>query len=92
MVMAASLFLVGAGVQAGAVNLGMLVAGRVVLGLGVGEWRAGLLERHEPSRLLCSGRRVRVPSMGSVAYSPEGCWREASSAVYPSQHPSPRAR
>ncbi|GAB4817109.1 hypothetical protein N2152v2_004155 [Parachlorella kessleri] len=36
MVLAAILFLVGAGIQAGAVSVAMLVLGRVVLGFGVG--------------------------------------------------------
>lgn len=34
---AGTLFLLGAGLQAGAGNLAMLVAGRLVLGCGVGE-------------------------------------------------------
>lgn len=37
MIGAACLFLAGAGLQAGAVNLGMLIAGRVLVGCGVGE-------------------------------------------------------
>jgi predicted MFS family arabinose efflux permease len=37
MIGASCLFLVGAGIQAGAMNLTMLVLGRVILGLGVGE-------------------------------------------------------
>lgn len=36
MVAAALCFLVGAGLNAGAVNLGMLIAGRICLGLGIG--------------------------------------------------------
>ncbi|GAB4813246.1 hypothetical protein N2152v2_000292, partial [Parachlorella kessleri] len=37
MIGAASLFLLGSGLQAGAVDIAMLVCGRIVLGLGVGE-------------------------------------------------------
>ncbi len=40
MVAASLLFIVGAGLQAGALNLGMLVSGRVILGFGVGAWIA----------------------------------------------------
>lgn len=37
MVVGSLLFLAGAGIQAGAINLAMLILGRVTLGLGVGE-------------------------------------------------------
>ena len=55
MLAAGCLFLAGAGLQAGAVNLAMLICGRMVLGCGVGT-AAGKL----PPRLGCPATAAGV--------------------------------
>ena len=65
---AGCLFLTGAGLQAGAVNLGMLIAGRSIVGCGVGEcdWCVHALARRVHVLLLEHCRSPSSPTLGSV--------------------------